>query len=130
MSADRPVKTRLILFMGLWLVVLLATACSVPVKTSDLGPVPVGLRDGVYQGQAEHFPGRAMVEIVIEDGFLTQVRLLEHRYGLGGQAGLVIPDRIVQVQSTDVDAVSGATGSSIIIMMAVQNALSLARPGP
>ena len=130
MRVDKSLKWRLILALGCLIPVLLASACAGPVKTPDLGPVPMGLRDGSYQGQAESFPGRARVEITIQGGRLTQIRLLEHRYGLGGQAGLIIPDRIVQVQSTDVDAVSGATGSSIIIMKAVQNALEQARPGP
>ena len=130
MIVHNSVKSRLGLALVLVLWAVLVTACSTPVKTPDLGPVPMGLRDGAYQGQAEHFPGRARVEIVIQGGRLTQVRLLEHRYGLGGQAGLLIPDRIVKVQSTDVDAVSGATGSSIIIMQAVQNALEQARLTP
>jgi len=42
---------------------------------------------------------------------------------IGYRANSVIPARIVEKQSTDVDALSGATNSSHVIMNAVQRAV-------
>ena len=36
---------------------------------------------------------------------------------------MIIPERIIENQSTDVNVVSGATNSSIVIMNAVQRAV-------
>ena len=44
----------------------------------------------------------------------------------GKKAELIIPGRIIEKQSTDVDAVSGATNSSHVIMNAVQKAIEKA----
>jgi uncharacterized protein with FMN-binding domain len=46
---------------------------------------------------------------------------------MGGKAEIVIVERIIAEQSTRVDAVSGATQSSRVIMHAVQGALDEAR---
>ena len=111
---------------AVFLLLLVLAACSSPVRTPDLGPIPTGLPDGRYLGEAEHFPAKAKVEVVVRDGRVADVILLEHRYGQGGPAGDAIPGRIVEEQSTDVDAVSGATGSSILIMQAVEQAIDRA----
>ena len=112
-----------------WLVLtaLMLVACATARPPIPLGPVPdSGLADGVYQGKSEIFPCMAEVEIVIRDNRLVGVRMVRERSGLGGKAKEVIPGRIVQAQSTRVDAVSGATRSSRVIMEAVQNALDKA----
>jgi uncharacterized protein with FMN-binding domain len=111
------------LLLGLMLV-----ACATARPPVPLGPVPdSGLADGVYQGRAEIFPCMAEVEVVVRDNRLVDVRVVKERTGLGGKAKQIIPGRIVQAQSTSVDAVSGATRSSQVIMEAVQNALDKAR---
>jgi uncharacterized protein with FMN-binding domain len=48
---------------------------------------------------------------------------------LGGPAEEIIPARIIEKQSTNVDAVSGATMSSDAIMNAVQFAIEEASNG-
>lgn len=115
--------------IGLILIlIVLFVGCAPKTRPTGLGPIPSsGLKDGVYQAEAESFPGWAQVEIIIENGRLTNISILRERVGLGGEAGKVIPSRIVEEQSTDVDAVSGATGSSYIIMEAVQSALDRAQ---
>ena len=118
------VRIALLACLGL----LLLSACATARPPVPLGPVPdSGLTDGVYQGKAEIFPCMAEVEIVIKDHKLVDVRVVRERTGLGGEAKKVVPGRIVQAQSTSVDAVSGATRSSRVIMEAVQNALDKAR---
>ncbi len=115
--------------IGLMLIlIVISIGCGPKPRPAGLGPVPPsGLKDGVYRAEAESFPGWAEVEIAIENGRLANVTILRERVGLGGEAGKVIPSRVIEKQSTDVDAVSGATGSSYIIMEAVQSAMDQAR---
>ncbi|MFH1138943.1 MAG: FMN-binding protein [Pseudomonadota bacterium] len=115
----------------LLILILSSWGCAHRNRPENLGPMPAtGLRDGVYRASVAHFPGRADVEVEIRDGRLLEVRMLLDRAFLGTEAGRVMPGRIVAAQSTDVDAVSGATGSSNIILEAVQAALDQARVGP
>ncbi len=91
------------------------------------GPVPAeGLKDGVYVGQAKSGPVKVMVEVRIRNRRISDIRLLEHRHWSGEAAEKVIPAWIIKEQSTNVDAVSGATTSSIAIMNAVEDAVKKA----
>ncbi len=81
------------------------------------------LEDGVYMGSYKAFPVSAEVRVTIEGQRITGIELLEHNNGKGAPAE-VIPDRVVEAQSLDVDAVSGATYSSKVILKAIENALS------
>ncbi len=85
------------------------------------------LRDGVYEGSYSNGPNSAVVKVTITDSRIEEVELLRHFASWkGNKANTVIPQRIVEEQSTRVDAVSGATNSSIVIMNAAQKAIELA----
>ena len=64
----------------------------------------------------------AKVEVTVQNGEITDIIILEHRHEHGKAAETVI-NEIVDEQRIDVDAVSGATNSSIVIKKAVENAL-------
>lgn len=112
----------------LWLActAFVVLACSMP-------PVLGGkinsalLRDGEYTGKYKDFPNSAEVRVVLEDGKIVTCDVVD----FGGvlkktYAEDRIPERIVDGQSTDVDAVSGATNFSRVIMNAAQKALDKA----
>ena len=87
------------------------------------------LADGVYDGSYRNGPNRAEVRVTVRDGRIAQVELIRHAASwIGHKADAVIPGRIVEQQSTDVDAVSGATNSSRVIMNAAHEALQGAHP--
>ena len=65
----------------------------------------------------------AKVEVTIQNGEITGIRILEHK-NEHGQAAEAVVDRIVAEQRIDVDAVSGATNSSTVLKKAVENALN------
>lgn len=112
------------LLAGILLISLAGCAAKRPLG----GPVQgEGLKDGVYGGEAKSGPVRVMVEVRIQDRRILGIRLLEHRHWRGEAAEKVIPARIIEEQSTRVDAVSGATTSSIAIMNAVEDAVKKAR---
>jgi len=79
--------------------------------------------DGTYIGQADVNFISAKVEVVVEQGKMTSVTLLEHNHDRGSAAE-GIGEEIVKQQMIDVDAVSGATNSSTVIKKAVDNAIS------
>lgn len=135
----RP-KRRAVLFAALAL--LLAGLVSAAVYLKSLADYRQAVRetvvegidlseaaDGVYVG--EHDVGFIYVraEVTVENGTITDVELLEHRNGRGAPAEAVA-DEIVDQQRIDVDAVSGATNSSVVIEKAVENAVRQGlRPG-
>ena len=85
--------------------------------------------DGTYQGTGTGFSPGLVVEVVIEDGQIASVTVIDHneqneRYW--GYPVEAIPEAIVDAQSTDVDSISGATRTSEGIKEAVDDALSQA----
>lgn len=79
--------------------------------------------DGVYEGgfDFDEVVG-ARVRVTVENKRITKIEILEHRTGLGGKAEAIV-DKVIDAQSLGVDAISGATGSSKIILKAIENAL-------
>lgn len=78
--------------------------------------------DGSYIGEYDVGYIYAKVNVTVKDGKMLSVELLEHRTELG-KAAEVITENIVKQQQVKVDAVTGATNSSRVIMKAVENAL-------
>ncbi|MBU0514764.1 MAG: FMN-binding protein [Proteobacteria bacterium] len=103
------------------------------------GPLPFGqVLDGVYLAQARRGPVAAWVRVEIRRRQIARVTVIKLRCAVCRGAEVTIPRRIVDHQSTRVDAVTGATVSSLAIMEAVQNAVDQAHrawlnkrhPGP
>jgi uncharacterized protein with FMN-binding domain len=85
-----------------------------------------GLADGVYQGSYAVFPVKVVVEVTIAQEKIVNIGLLEHRQGQGKAAEMLIP-QVVEAQSIQLDAISGATYSSKVILLSIANALGAAR---
>ncbi len=82
--------------------------------------------NGVYEGSANGMGGALKVAVTVEDGKISGVEVLEHKEtaGISDPAIEQIPQAIVEAQSTDVEAVTGATVTSEAIKEAVAAALS------
>ncbi|SDL49943.1 FMN-binding protein [Halarsenatibacter silvermanii] len=80
----------------------------------------------VYTGSAEGYGGELVVEVSAENDTITAVEIVEHQEteSFFEDAVPEMPDRILEAQSTEVDAVSGATETSEAIMAAVDEALA------
>lgn len=87
------------------------------------------LKDGTYIGKDTTPLCRVNLATAIKDGKITDIKILSHfaTYPLAGRAYDIIPNRIVEKQSLDVDAVTAATVSSNNIKRAVLNALQKAK---
>ena len=89
--------------------------------------VSEGLKDGIYEGEYRKGINKAVVKVTIADGRIAEIELVKHTAScIGKKANEIIPQRIIEQQSTQVDAVSGATNSSRVIMNAVQKAIEKA----
>ena len=85
------------------------------------------VEDGVYSGSYSAFPVSAEVNVTVKDHKITEIDLIKHDNGQGTPAE-VIPGRVVEAQSLQVDSVSGATYSSRVILKAIEDALMGANP--
>ena len=91
------------------------------------GPVDrAKLADGIYDGSYREGPNSALVRVTIKTNTIVSIEIVEHQAWRGKQAESVVLERILAAQSTDVDAVSGATNSSRVIMNAVHKAVEKA----
>ena len=79
--------------------------------------------DGVYDGSCETGVVNATVQVTVRDHVITDISLVRHDNGRGASAEAVL-QQMLRSQTTDVDAVSGATCSSKVIRKAVENALT------
>jgi len=84
------------------------------------------LKDGTYEGSYRGGPNKASVQVTIKDNNIVEIKILQHQAWRGSMAEAKIVERIIASQSTKVDAISGATNSSRVIMNAVQNAIEKA----
>ena len=90
---------------------------AIEIGTIALDQIP----DGTYRGSFDTVWVGAVVEVTVRDQRIVEIEL-QHRHDQG-QAAEVIPDRVIAAQSLDVDMVSGATNSCMVILKAVENAL-------
>jgi uncharacterized protein with FMN-binding domain len=93
-------------------------------KKVKINEVPISqVADGEYVGEAQIEPVSAKVNVQVENGKITDIEIKDHMTGLGKNGEKII-DQIINKQSLDVDAISGATQSSVTITKAVENALT------
>ena len=87
----------------------------------DLTKVP----NGVYFGDGVGFAGNVRVKIVVSNGKIASVEVVEHQEKQYYSSIVDVPRQIVEKQSLkDVDAVSSATATSEAIVNATAKALS------
>ena len=93
------------------------------VKETTIEEVNISdIPDGVYIGEYDVNFIYAKVEVDVSGGKIMDVRILEHRQERG-KAAEAVANEIVDEQRIDVDTVSGAMNSSIVIKKAVEVAL-------
>lgn len=110
---------------------VVAVTFGVRTATAPKAAAPATLQDGTYAASADGFGGKINVEMEIVDGkiFMLAVEGNSETEELGGQAIEVLPGRIIEAQSTDVELYSGATVTSNAIIAAVNDCLNQASAG-
>lgn len=92
-------------------------------KNLEIGEVDLSVLDnGIYTGSYDGGLVSAKVKVTVKDHKIINIEILEHDNGRGEAAESII-DKIIEIQSLDVDVVSGATASSKVICKAIENSL-------
>jgi uncharacterized protein with FMN-binding domain len=86
---------------------------------------------GTYEGQGPGFRGPVRVAVRLDEGGVADIRILEHGddEAVGGAAMEELADLVLLYNTTDLDAISGATQSSEGFLRAVEDALCRAGYG-
>ena len=86
-------------------------------------------KDGIYTGTGRGYRPNLQVSVTIKNGKIADIQIASNNETprFAEQPFAVVPNEIVQAQSTEVDGVSGATRSSNGIKQAVEDALSKAK---
>ena len=97
-----------------------------PAADSTANAEEVELAENEYIGESNGFGGPVKVKVTMDGDKIANIEVLSHTEtaGVSDPAFETIPAAILNAQSTEVDAVSGATVSSKAIMAAVEDALS------
>lgn len=113
----------LILSLGAYLFISKANKNLEELKNAKITQINLTeLSDGTYTGVYKVSPVSAKVKVTILNHKITDILLEEHKNGQGKPAE-VITNKVIEAQSLEVDTISGATYSSIVILKAIENAL-------
>jgi urocanate reductase len=84
---------------------------------------------GTYEGSGDGYFGLVSVSVTVTETAITEVEILSHgdTEGIGTIAFEELAQTIIYTNSSDVDVISGATGSSEGFIAAVNDALLHAR---
>ena len=88
-------------------------------QTLDLSQV----KNGTYEGSYTAFPVSVTLTVTVKDHGITSITILKHDNGKGKPAEVILGD-VIEQQSLQVDVISGATYSSKVILLAIQDALN------
>jgi uncharacterized protein with FMN-binding domain len=80
------------------------------------------VKDGTYEGSQDFSPVTASVRVTVSAGRITDIVMLSHGHGPNHGADAIFP-RVIVAQSLAVDAVSGSTYSSKVVLKAIETAL-------
>ncbi len=96
---------------------------SLDVFDIDLSAVPDGVHPGSFSYGTGEYPVSVAVEVAVSHGRITEIVTTENEDREHPQSAEAVLPRIIEAQSLDVQAVSGATTTSKALLKAVENAL-------
>lgn len=81
---------------------------------NDAGVLEKGYKDGIYTAMVKGFANGMKVQMKIVSGKITEINIIEHNEtpGFFERVFDILPGKIIEKQSWDVDIVSGATMTS------------------
>jgi uncharacterized protein with FMN-binding domain len=82
--------------------------------------------DGVYTGSYSGMRFSNTVEVTVKDHRITDIKVVKEQAIINPETAQALADEVLKAQSTDVDAVSGATATTKAFLKAVENALESA----
>jgi fumarate reductase flavoprotein subunit len=119
---------NLLFFSVISAVFLLTAACSGGKSGTSAGSVVY--TPGTYQGSGEGYEGTITVAVTVDEKKILRIEVLEHTetpgYSTAAFDGLI--ETIIDANSAEVDALSGASETSEGFLAATAEALEKARP--
>lgn len=116
-----PAILTAVLFLGIGILVFLNLPR--PQKAMDSAYNRTLLSDGTYLGSCDNGLVQVQVEVTLKNHSIVDICIVRHQNGMGRAAEAIV-DHVMERQSVEVDAVTGATMSSQTILKAIENALS------
>lgn len=92
---------------------------SLTISYIDLSKV----KDGIYIGEFDAKLVAAKTKVTVKNGQIVDIELLEHKNERGKSTEGIL-SKVKLAQSLNVDAISGATNSSKVILKSIENALN------
>ena len=96
-----------------------------------MAPIPLSVMpdlsakaDGTYKGFYDGGMVKAEVSVSVAGGKISGAKILSHNCSPIGKKGEAVVSRAVEQQTLSVDVVSGATHSSMVLLKAMEIALS------
>ena len=115
-----------LVFSGLLIAVFFLSGCAgLKTESRTEKNTADGAEYEVYEGAARGYRGMIRVRVGFEKGAVTEITVIESREdrAVGGAAMEELTDLIIMYNSTEVDAISGATETSKGFLEAVDNAI-------
>jgi uncharacterized protein with FMN-binding domain len=108
---------KYIIFTALFMVLILGC--------TSIRPKDEVSNEVFLEGSAKGYRGMIRVRVGMENGAITEITVVESREdrAIGGAAIEELIDLVLMYNSTDIDAVSGATETSRGFLTAVENAI-------
>ena len=110
--------------------------CSAPKKPEDKPEggeagkkkVPDSFTDGKWIGKAMGHDNELITEVTVSGGDIANIKVLrcDDTIGVGSVAAPMMAARLLETKNLDVDAVTGATTTSMAVTMAVKDAIESA----
>ncbi|HPF16356.1 MAG TPA: FMN-binding protein [Thermotogota bacterium] len=88
------------------------------IENVDISKIP----NGIYKGQYAQFPIDVVLSVTVDNGQITDIQIQKHVNGKGKDAEK-ITDKVISQKNLQVDTITGATYSSIVILKAIEQAL-------
>ena len=110
---------------------LLTILAGITATKAETGSNNKNLLDGTYEGISFKFPWFMHISLTVKEEKISAIKVTGHK-ALKKYTDMLQPliKKIIQSQSTKVDAVSGATISSNALKKAVNNAIAKAADAP
>jgi len=107
------------------LAALVVTALLFPGCMSQKNEAETACESALYQGVAMGYRGMIQVRVGFERGAITEITVVESRedQAIGGAAIEELTDLVLMYNTTELDAVSGATETSKGFLEAIENAI-------
>jgi len=110
---------------GLVVTALLFPGCVSQKKGAETACEDDLYESALYQGSAMGYRGMIHVRVGFEQGTITEITVVESRedQSIGGAAIEELTDLVLMYNTTELDAVSGATETSKGFLEAIENAI-------